>query len=103
MSAKVLRTWLLLLVAFLFALGKLEQPLIGQTKTANVTNVVLITLDGLRAEEVFRGADQRLMIKENGVQNPEDLRRGIGGTMKQVVERHFCRFYGNNAVAAKDG
>jgi hypothetical protein len=29
--------------------------------------VVLITLDGLRGEEVFGGADQRLIVKENGV------------------------------------
>ncbi len=38
-------------------------------------NVVLITLDGLRGEEVFTGADQRLMIKELGVADPEQLRR----------------------------
>ncbi len=36
------------------------------------TNVVLITLDGLRGEEVFTGADQRLMIKENGVDKPDE-------------------------------
>ena len=36
-------------------------------------NVVLITLDGLRGEEVFSGADQRLMVKENGVEKPEQL------------------------------
>jgi Type I phosphodiesterase / nucleotide pyrophosphatase len=38
------------------------------------TNVVLITLDGLRGEEVFAGADQRLMIKENGVEKPNELK-----------------------------
>ena len=37
-------------------------------------NVVLITLDGLRGEEVFGGADQRLMIKENGVEKPDELK-----------------------------
>ena len=39
------------------------------------TNVVLITLDGLRGEEVFTGADQRLMIKENGVEKPDELKQ----------------------------
>lgn len=34
-----------------------------------VQNVVLITLDGLRSEEVFHGADQRLMTSDNGVKN----------------------------------
>ncbi len=37
-------------------------------------NVVLITLDGLRGEEVFTGADQRLMIKENGIDKPEEVK-----------------------------
>lgn len=40
----------------------------------NATNVVLITLDGLRSEEVFTGADQRLMVKENGVEKPDELK-----------------------------
>ncbi len=38
-------------------------------------NVVLVTLDGLRGEEVFTGADQRLMVKENGVDKPDDLKQ----------------------------
>lgn len=39
-----------------------------------VQNVVLITLDGLRGEEVFGGADQRLMTAENGVKSPDQLK-----------------------------
>ena len=35
--------------------------------------LVLVTLDGLRGEEVFGGADRRLMVKENGVEKPEEL------------------------------
>ncbi|MCA9126103.1 MAG: alpha/beta hydrolase fold domain-containing protein [Planctomycetales bacterium] len=38
-------------------------------------NVVLITLDGLRSEEVFTGADKRLMIRELGVSAPEQLEK----------------------------
>lgn len=37
-------------------------------------NVVLITLDGLRPEEVFTGADQRLMTEDNGVKDADALR-----------------------------
>ncbi len=40
-----------------------------------VRNVILITLDGLRPEEVFLGADQRLMVAECGVKEPEKLRQ----------------------------
>jgi hypothetical protein len=39
-----------------------------------VQNVVLITLDGLRPEEVFSGGDERLMIKELGPEEPEELK-----------------------------
>lgn len=43
-----------------------DQPLIR--------NVVLITLDGLRSEEVFSGADARLIVKENGVEKPDETK-----------------------------
>ncbi|MCC6512004.1 MAG: AP protein [Pirellulaceae bacterium] len=47
---------------------------VGGCAEPAVTNVVLITLDGLRGEEVFSGADQRLMVKENGVSQPDALK-----------------------------
>ena len=37
-------------------------------------NLILITVDGLRWQEVFGGADQRLMTKENGVRDVGGLR-----------------------------
>ena len=43
----------------------------GETK-----NVILITMDGLRWQELFTGADQRLMTKDAGqVDQPEQLRQ----------------------------
>jgi hypothetical protein len=33
--------------------------------------VILITLDGLRGEEMFAGADKRLIVPDNGVKEPE--------------------------------
>ncbi|MCU1283677.1 MAG: putative superfamily protein [Acidobacteriales bacterium] len=38
-------------------------------------NVVLIVTDGLRWQEVFHGADQSLMNKENGVEDVRGLRK----------------------------
>lgn len=43
----------------------------SSARKANIENVVLITLDGLRSEEVFTGADKRLISKDCGVKNVE--------------------------------
>ena len=40
-------------------------------------NVVLITTDGLRWQEVFGGADEPLLTKEAGVADPAALRAGV--------------------------
>ncbi|HEY2944558.1 MAG TPA: phosphoglyceromutase, partial [Vicinamibacteria bacterium] len=40
-------------------------------------NVVLVTTDGLRGQEVFGGAEERLLGKEGGVEEPEALRRAF--------------------------
>ncbi|WP_145078126.1 alpha/beta hydrolase fold domain-containing protein [Aureliella helgolandensis] len=56
---------------FLSRLGWVDGP---PTLTSPVAErVVLITLDGLRSEEVFGGGDRRLMIEELGAKNPEEL------------------------------
>jgi hypothetical protein len=49
-------------------------PNVCRSQQAEFQNVVLITLDGLRGEEVFRGADLRLMTKENGVSKPDECK-----------------------------
>ena len=43
--------------------------------TLRTENVVLITTDGLRWQEVFGGADEQLLTKEAGVSEPADLER----------------------------
>jgi hypothetical protein len=40
-------------------------------------NVILITTDGLRWQEVFTGAEERLIAKESGVEEPDALRRAF--------------------------
>ena len=42
-----------------------------------VTNVVLVTTDGLRGQEVFSGAEERLLGKQGGVEDPAALRRAF--------------------------
>ncbi len=46
-------------------------PAAGSPKTRNV---ILFMTDGLRWQEVFTGADERLINKENGCEHPEDIR-----------------------------
>lgn len=53
--------------AFLAKLGWIEGN--GAIPSAIAENVILITLDGLRSEEVFQGADQRLFLNELGVKD----------------------------------
>ena len=43
------------------------------TKKNRTRNILLVTTDGLRWQEVFRGADPALMNKENG--GVEDTKR----------------------------
>jgi type I phosphodiesterase/nucleotide pyrophosphatase len=40
-------------------------------------NVVLVTTDGLRWQEVFTGAEERLLVKDNGVEDPAALRQAF--------------------------
>lgn len=61
----VIRFWLFVCV---LALGA------GAQEPERAQNIILITLDGLRGEEVFGGADQRLMSKDNGVDKPDELK-----------------------------
>jgi dienelactone hydrolase len=45
--------------------------------TLRTENVVLITTDGLRWQEVFGGAEEALLTREAGVSEPADLRRAF--------------------------
>ena len=52
----------------------------------SIENVILVTLDGLRFQEVFDGADQRLINKDDGnVDDPEHTRGKF--VAKDLVER----------------
>jgi hypothetical protein len=62
-----------LLLPFLLLVASIETASAGETKTRNV---VLVTIDGLRWQEVFSGADQRLINREQGgVRDVDGLRQ----------------------------
>lgn len=60
-----------------------------------VENVVLITLDGLRSEEVFSGADERLMIPELGVKNPASMKELFSADSPEARRRKLLPFLWN--------
>ncbi|HET6569642.1 MAG TPA: alkaline phosphatase family protein [Rhodothermales bacterium] len=49
-------------------------PLTVQAQSLKTENVILITFDGMRWQEVFTGADSALIGNELYVENPDDLR-----------------------------
>lgn len=61
-----------LFALLLFFTGALAEAAEPQPKTQNV---IFVMTDGLRWQEVFRGADPALMNKESGVSNVEELKR----------------------------
>jgi hypothetical protein len=70
-----------------------------KTKTRNI---LLVTTDGLRWQEVFGGADPELMNKENGgVENTSPLTDEFGGATPELRRKALMPFLWN--VVAKNG
>jgi len=70
------------LVAVLIATGRATEPGASQTSSsAKTRNVLMVTADGLRWQEVFGGADPALLKKEDGGVQDVDLLRHefVGG------------------------
>ena len=59
---------------------------------AQAENVILITLDGLRPEEVFGGADERLMLPNLGVKDKNACIAEYGGETGEVCRRKLLPF-----------
>ena len=62
----------------LLLLAGAATPWVVAAPAPQTRNVVLITTDGLRWQEVFGGADEALMTKEAGVSDPAALKREFG-------------------------
>jgi hypothetical protein len=67
-------TWIVLVAALCLA-ALFQVPLVAG-QPLKTENVVFVMIDGLRWEEVFRGAEEMLLTaKPGGVKRPADLRR----------------------------
>ena len=74
----------------------------ASTKKNRTRNILLVTTDGLRWQEVFRGADPTLMNKENGgVEDIERLNEEFGGETPEIRRKELLPFIWN--VMAKNG
>ena len=74
----------------------------GATKKNRTRNILLVTTDGLRWQEVFRGADPTLMNKENGgVEDTKRLIEEFGGETPEIRRKELLPFIWN--VMAKNG
>ncbi len=71
LSRLMMQIWkiILLLAAVSVAGSKSTCP----AQEVAASNVVLITMDGMRLEEVFNGADKRLIIPDLGCKDVEDI------------------------------
>lgn len=56
------------------------------------SNVILVTLDGLRPEEVFGGADERLFLADLGVKDAAEAKEQYGGETPEVRRRKLMPF-----------
>lgn len=70
----------------------------GQTKTENV---ILITYDGLRLQEVFGGIDERLMNGKGGVEHVQGLRDDFMRDTPKLKREALLPFFWNEI--AKNG
>ena len=92
----VVRTWLFS-GAWILASG-------ASFSAAAAENVLLVTIDGLRWQEVFRGADDALINKEHGGIDDkavERVRRDFGGDSADARRRKLMPFFWD--VVARKG
>jgi hypothetical protein len=77
----------------------LESQPVRKTRTRNI---LLVTTDGLRWQEVFGGADPALVNKENGgVVNVDAINEEFGGESPEIRRKKLMPFFWN--VVAKNG
>ena len=78
----------------LFLIGCDNNPIINKNGL-KTQNVILITLDGVRWQEVFQGADKRIInnnINDDIKKSPHSNLSGL--IMKYKEETFSCLFYG---------
>lgn len=93
---------LLLLTVFLLGMASVNTLSVGAADRGRTENVILITTDGLRWEEVFSGADPALLNKEaGGVADTNALARKYWRETPEARREALLPFFWN--VIAKQG
>ena len=64
----------------------------ARAQVPSTENVILITVDGLRWQEVFGGADERLIRHEAYVENPDDLAARFWANSETARRRRLMPF-----------
>jgi hypothetical protein len=87
------KTLLSLSVTFLVAVAA-GQPAANSadTATSSARNVIVITTDGFRWQDLFRGADADMMTTENQVKNPKALLSEYGGDTPEARRAKLMPF-----------
>src|SRR6185436_12283919 len=78
------------LLCFLTVFGVL--PLNGQVKTAT-QNIILITLDGFRWQEVFRGADLAILNNPRFAREPDETEQFVASSPDSRRKELFPFFW----------
>jgi hypothetical protein len=73
-------------------------PALAAAQSKKTRNVFLVMTDGLRWQEVFRGADPKLMNKESGVPDPDALREEFWRDTPQARREALMPFLWSTAA-----
>lgn len=66
-------------------------------QNSNDQKVVLITLDGFRWQELFTGADPKLIANKNYVGDTTELKTVSGKNLQRNAGKHYCRSSGQKS------
>ncbi len=88
-----MKTFLLLALSLL-TLVSIGQPVSGEAAKRRTDHVVLVTIDGLRWQELFSGADERLLNREvGGVRDVEETRTRFWDESPDVRRERLMPFF----------
>jgi hypothetical protein len=97
-----MRTFRTFLVAAAFVLSVGSEVIVPQSQPSTAENVIVVTLDGMRWQEIFSGMSGALLNeKEGGVRNAAASEQRFGGTTAEERRQKLMPFLWS--VVAKQG
>src|SRR5687767_6668079 len=97
-----MRSFRLLVVAAAFTITAGSQVIVPQAQSNAADNIIVVTLDGMRWQEVFSGMSGALLNeKEGGVRNATAIEQRFGGSTNEVRRERLMPFLWS--VVAKQG